>query len=510
MIAPVWLLTLPVAFPLAFGILTLLLPSRLLPRTAQHGALLTAGSVVPSLRWLWQAGPLHQSLGGWVAPLGIDFYLDGFSGLFLVFSGLTGACISFFAASYFPPAPDGTRSRTDLFWPLWFITWGGINSLFLTLDLFNIYVTLELISIAGVGLILIANTTGATRAALTYQMQALIAGLVYLLGVGMIYNVTGTLDLQFIAAELSPGPMKSAGMALMVSGLLIKAALFPLHFWLPRAHADAPAPVSAVLSGLVVTIAFVIMSRLWFAGLSGLAPVQLPLLLGALGSAGILWGGFLALRQKRLKRVLAYSTVSQVGYLFLVFALTFEGSPGQGLVWTGAVYLAISHGLAKAAAFLAAGHLQKTEGSDELHLLRGAARRHPLCVLTLAIASVNLMGLPPSTGFIGKWMMLKASFFTRQWGLGLVILGGGFLAAVYLFRVFEYLLVEGAEEAGDKTRSRPYVWKFPVALAPALILALATLVPVLFITAPEALLRIGAPVQFSDFISPASNTPPMP
>lgn len=508
MSAPAWLLTLPVVFPLAFGLLTLLLPARLLPRTGQHGALLTAGSVLPALRWLWQAGPLHQSLGGWVAPLGIDFYLDGFSALFLVFSGLTGACISFFAASHFPTSPADTRSRSDLFWPLWFVTWGGINSLFLTLDLFNIYVTLELISIAGVGLILIANTPVATRAALTYQMQALIAGLVYLLGVGLIYNATGTLDLQRIAAQLSPGPMESTGMALMVSGLLIKAALFPMHFWLPRAHADAPAPVSAVLSGLVVTVAFVIMSRLWFAGFSSLAPAQLPRLLGLLGAAGILWGGILALRQKRLKRVLAYSTVSQVGYLFLVFALTFDDAPGQGLVWTGAVYLAISHGLAKAAAFLAAGHLHKAEGSDELTVLRGAARRHPLCVLTLAIASVNLMGLPPSTGFIGKWMMLKASFFTRQWGLALVLLGGGFLAAVYLFRVFEYLLVDNPQEPGETAETRARTWKFPAALVPALLLALATLVPVLFLTAPEAILRIGAPVQFTDFISPAAGPPP--
>lgn len=503
MIAPPWLLTLPVILPLVFGVLTLLLPSTWLPRVGRHGAMFCAATVVPCTQWIWQSGSIHQSPGGWTAPLGIDLYLDGMACLFLIFSSIMGLGISFYAAAYFPPSPDGSRSRTDLFWPLWFVTWGGIQSLFLSQDLFTIYVTLELISISGVGLILIAGTPGATRAALQYQMQTLIAGLIYLLGVGMIYNTVGTLDLQLMSNYLQPGPMKNVGLALMTAGLLIKAALFPLHFWLPRAHADAPAPVSAVLSGLVVTVAFVMLTRIWFAGLHRLAPFLLPKLLGALGSAGIVWGGVLALRQTRLKRVLAYSTVSQVGYLFLVFALTFHDAPGQGLVWAGAVYLAISHGLAKGAAFMAAGYLQKAEGSDRLESLKGCAHRHPVAVMVLALASINLMGLPPSTGFIGKWMMLKASFYSQQWGLAVVMLGGGLLAAAYLFRVFELLVQPGDPACGPEkaphtlTRSQS-IWM----LAPAMFLALATLLPVLFITLPEALLRIGAPIPFSTFIRP--------
>jgi len=372
-----------------------------------------------------------------------------------------------------------------------------MNTLFLTLDLFNIYVTLELISIAGTGLILIAGTPGSIRAALQYQMQALIAGLIYLLGVGLIYNRLGTLDLQLIAQSLRPDPLLNTGMALMVVGLLIKAALFPMHFWLPKAHADAPAPVSAVLSGLVVTVAYVIVFRLWFAGLHILAPRVLPQLLGLLGSAGILWGGLLALQQTRLKRVLAYSTVSQVGYLFLVFSLTFQTDAGQGLVWAGTVYMAIAHGLAKSAAFLAAGWLQKAEGSDSFEALRGAGLRHPGAVMVLAVASINLIGLPPSTGFIGKWMMLKASFFTRQWGIAVLILGGGLLSAAYLFRVFEVLLHPDQSRASKSVRPEISLW-------PAMLLALATLLPVLYITAPEELLKIGAPVSFRAFLSPGA------
>ena len=494
MTAPAWLLTLPILFPLICAVLCLLLPSPLLRSAGGSGAVCSAITALPPLHWVWTRGPLHESPGGWRAPLGIDLYLDGLSSLFLLFTALCGLCISLYACNYFPQSKPGHRNRGDLFWPLWFVTWGGMNTLFLTLDLFNIYVTLELVSIAGTGLILIAGTPGSIRAAFQYQMQALIAGLIYLLGVGLIYNQLGTLDLQLISARLEPHPMLTTGFALMVTGLLIKAALFPVHFWLPKAHADAPAPVSAVLSGLMVTVAYVIVFRLWFAGMHDIVPRALPQILGVLGSAGILWGGVMALQQTRLKRVLAYSTVSQMGYLFLVFALTFETDIGQGQVWAGTVYMAIAHGLAKSAAFLAAGWLQKAEGSDELDALRGAARRHPAAVMVLAVASVNLIGLPPSTGFIGKWMMLKASFYTQQWGMAFLILGGGLLAAAYLFRAFEFFFTPGRKPVSEPS-ARP-----DIALWPAMLLALATLIPVLFLTAPEALLQIGAPVNFQTFL----------
>jgi len=484
-ITPPWLLTLPIVLPLAFGVLTLLAPVSWLRICHRYGAVLTAASTLPCLRWVWFQGIIYQSPGGWTAPLGIDLYLDGAAALFLLFTSGMGLAISFYAEAYFPQPLHGRRVRSHLFWPLWFVTWGGIHSLFLTLDLFNIYVTLELISVAGVGLILLAGTPGSIRAALNYQLQALIAGLLYLLGVGLVYNMAGTLDLHLISAELEPGPMKNLGMALMTSGLLIKAALFPMHFWLPRAHADAPAPVSAVLSGLVVTVAFVILSRIWFAGLYRMAPVALPGMLGILGTAAIVWGGLLALRQERLKRILAYSTVSQMGYLFLLFSLTLDDAANRERVWAGAVYIALSHGLAKGAAFLTAGTLQRAEGSDRLGRLQGAAHRHPFAALVLAVASINLMGLPPSTGFIGKWYLLEAALAGGQWLVVAALLGGGLLAAAYLFRVFGALMTPVSAE-----RSVPPCP--PRLLLPALALALATLVPVLFITAPQALLTIQA------------------
>ncbi len=490
---PPWLLTLPVALPLACALLALTLPAPWTGRWVRMGSLLCALTIFPCIRALLQHGPIRQNPGGWGAPLGIQLYLDGPSALFLIFAALLGVGVGWYAVAYFTPGKAGTRARQFLFWPLWFVTWAAVNSLFLTLDLFNIYVSMELVSIAGVGLILIAGSSGATRAALQYQMQTLVAGLIYLLGVGLVYNATGNLDLHLLRDYLEPGPLKNAGLALMTAGLLIKAALFPMHFWLPKAHADAPAPVSAILSGLVVTTAFVMLSKIWFSGLGVLAPVSLHLALGALGSAGILWGGILALQQRRLKRILAYSTVSQVGYLFLVFALTFQDTPDPARLWSGAVYLAISHGLAKGAAFMAAGVLQKHEGTDQLSLLRGAALRNPGAVAVLAVASINLMGLPPSLGFVGKWWMIKSAIYTGQGGLAVILLLGGLLSGAYLFRVFEALL-RPKETESSVTEERPAPPSRLGMLLPAMLLALATLLPVLFLSVPNRILSIGSPV----------------
>jgi multicomponent Na+:H+ antiporter subunit D len=496
MTAPAWLLSLPVVCPLFAAVLLVLLPPKALPWTGRLAALATAATTLPPLRWAWTQGTLRQSLGGWSAPLGIELHLDGLTALLLLFSAATGLVISLHAASYFHPAADGRRQASDLFWPLWFLVWGGLQAMFLSADLFNLYVTLELISVAAVGLVALTGTPEALRAAFRYQLLALLGALAYLLGVGLFYNAVGTLDLAQVTAQLRPEPLMLAGMALMVVGLMVKVALFPLHFWLPKAHANAPAPVSAALSGLVVTAAFVLFFRLWYSGLAALAPRLLSQGLGVLGSAAILWGGVLALRQERLKLILAYSTVSQVGYLFLVFGLTGRHPAAEGLVWAGAVYMALSHGLAKTAAFLAAGTLQHANPSDRLQDLAGAAVRHPLAAFALGAASINLMGLPPSAGFIGKWMMLKACFHTGQWGYALVIVSGGLLAAAYLFRVLEVFM------------SQPECMVLPRRLQPrsqtlpALALALSTVLLALAISQTQALLRVGAPVEFSTFVSP--------
>jgi formate hydrogenlyase subunit 3/multisubunit Na+/H+ antiporter MnhD subunit len=240
----------------------------------------------------------------------------------------------------------------------------------------------------------------------------------------------------------------------------------------------------------VITAAYYLLFRLWFYVITPLSPEHLANFLGVLGSGAILWGGWCALQQERVKLVLAYSTVSQVGYLFLVFALTVQREESQGLAWAGAVGLALSHGLAKAGAFLAASSLLAATGSDRLDALRGVARRYPMAAMTFALAAVSLMGLPPTGGFIGKWMLLKAVVMNGQWGYAFVIIAGGLLAACYLFRVLE-CFVDAPEGTKRAVPGIPF-WQ----LLPAFCLALLAIGLALGVAWPMELLKVDAPVTF--------------
>jgi formate hydrogenlyase subunit 3/multisubunit Na+/H+ antiporter MnhD subunit len=219
----------------------------------------------------------------------------------------------------------------------------------------------------------------------------------------------------------------------MTCGLLAKTALFPLHLWLPPAHANAPAAASAVLSGLVVKGSFFLTLRLWFYILPALPAKQVAIVLGCLGSAAIIAGSVIALRQARLKLLIAYSTVAQIGYLFLVFPLATGASSGIG--WSAGLMQILAHAFAKAAMFFSAGLLAEALGHDQIARLGGAARVLPLTFLTIALGGLSLMGLPPSGGFSAKWLMLQASVASGQWLWTLPILAGGLLAAGYVYRI---------------------------------------------------------------------------
>jgi multicomponent Na+:H+ antiporter subunit D len=226
--------------------------------------------------------------------------------------------------------------------------------------------------------------------------------------------------------------------ALITVGLLAKTALFPLHLWLPPAHAGAPPAASAILSALVVKGSFVLVIRLWFEVMPGLWSVAATQLLGTLGAAAILYGSVLALRQQRLKLLIAYSTVAQIGYLFLVFPLAFDPAVAQlvpGIALTGGVLQLVSHALAKAGMFMAAGLIALALGHDRVSDLAGTARILPVSLFAFALAGVSLVGLPPSGGFAAKWLLLSAALGTGQWWWAVVIVLGGLLTGGYLVLV---------------------------------------------------------------------------
>jgi multicomponent Na+:H+ antiporter subunit D len=303
----------------------------------------------------------------------------------------------------------------------------------------------------------------------------------------LTYAAHGTLDIGLLAAR-NPAPPDGLALALMTAGLLVKTAIFPFHVWLPPAHGGAPAPASALLSGLVPKASFLIILRLWFEAMPDRAGPAALMLLASLGAAAVIWGSLQALAQARLKMIVAYSTVAQLGYLFLVFPIAGgdgAAQPWAAGAWTGAMFQVLSHGLAKAAMFLAAGLYLAAVGSDRLGDLRGLARAMPMTAFAFALAAVTLMGLPPSGGFTAKYLMMTAAFAAGQWPWALVMALGGLLAAAYLYRPMAVLFArESLVEPRPVARARQAV---------PLVLAGASILLGLFSAAPFEFLQIGRP-----------------
>jgi multicomponent Na+:H+ antiporter subunit D len=477
---------LSVALPLA-GALAAVPAGRRAPALAVPTAAAMVALAALAALGAGAAGPIAIPLGGWEPPLGIALSLDGLAAAFVVTTALVMGGALLFARADF--APQGGETRASFaFWPLAFFLWAALNAVFLSGDLFNLYVALELLTLSAVALVALEGKRETVAAALRYALFALAGSLVYLLGAVLLYAAHGTLDIGLLGERTDGGAADLAAAGLMTVGLAAKTALFPFHAWLPPAHSGAPASASAMLSGLVPKASFFIALRLWFDVMPG-AGEGPALTLGALGAAAILYGSALAIVQERLKLVVAYSTVAQIGYLFLVFPLAGAADtphPWSAGAWTGGVFHAVSHAAAKAAMFLAAGLFLRAIGHDRIEGLTGIARTMPMTAFAFGLAAITLMGLPPSGGFTAKYLMLTAAFGGGGIAWSVPILAGGLLAGLYLFRPLTRMFAR--TEASGALESVPR-WQqaIPLALASAaILLGLAS-------AEPYELLQVGRP-----------------
>ncbi len=455
-------LVLPIAIPLLASVVIFLFYSisRFLPLIF-HGVLL-----LPCWKLtlgIMEKGPQTHYLGGWRPPLGIALYADGLSVLLINITAVASLFIALYSHFYFKKENNKSLENTiktkplGLFWSLWMFALSALMAIFLTKDIFNFYVTLELLCLSAVGLIAYLGDSKALEAAMQYLMLSLTGSLCYLMGVNYIYTEYSVLDISLLANQIKGSPRTWIAFALMSGGLMLKTGLFPLHFWLPPAHANARAPVSALLSGLVVKGSLYIFLRLWVNLFQEIAPVLTCQLIGMLGAGAIIWGSIQAIIQPRLKLLIAYSTVAQVGYMFLYFPLASE--PSQRMAaFGGVVLLIISHAFSKAAFFLSVGSIFHMTQTDIIEDLRGIGRKMPITFIAITMSVINLIGFPLSAGFVAKWLILNAAFASGQWWWALVILIGSILSIIYSARILPIYFDDQSNTDFSKSDEKFIAW----------------------------------------------------
>ncbi len=479
-----YLLVLMLVLPLAGVFAALTLGGR----NARRVAMLTipaglALAVVIGVELVQSDRTLVYLLGGWAPPLGIALRADGLSAVMLLTTTVVLLGVALFAREEFNTPENVPESRAPfMFWTLLLAVWGALNAVFLAGDLFTLYVALELLTFAGVPLVSLEGRPETLQAALRYLLFALFGSVLYMLGAVLLYGAYGTLDIALLAERVRPEAVSFVAAALMTTGLLAKTALFPFHLWLPPAHAGAPAAASAVLSALVVKGSWFLVVRLWFDVMPGVVTLPAAQLLGALGTAAIVVGSVVALRQERLKLLVAYSTMAQIGYLFLMFPLAFDSAGSElvhGAALTGGFLQVISHATAKAGMFMAAGLIYAALGHDRIADLAGVARAMPVTVLAIALAGLALMGVVPSGAYLAKKLMLDAADGSGQWWWIIVLQGGAVFTAGYVVLVLASVLRSRSEPMPLVKRvSRLSEIVALVLSTSSLLLALAALGPV--------------------------------
>lgn len=421
------MMALLLALPL-FCALLMLLWQRVAPLLAILSAVVCSVLALQLLLLVNEQGTLSWLLAGWPGGLAINLQADSLTALLVLLTTVLQLLVGFYAFA--------TRKRDNLaaaFWPLSNLLQLGLTALWLSRDLFNLYVCLELLGLVAVALVSLSGDK-AIKPALNYLLLSLFGSLCYLLGVVMLYGAYGMLDIAGLASQWQANWLSSSALLLMSLGLMLKAAIWPLHAWLPQAHAAAPAPVSALLSALVVKGPLFILCLLWLQLAGSEEALAIAPLFAGCGLAALLFGGWSALRTPWAKNLVAYSTVAQLGYAMLALGLLLQFNEPQ---FFAALWLfVLAHALAKAASFLAIGELSATLGGKRLTILKGASQTMPLAMFAFAVAGGSLIGLPPSGGFLAKWAMLHGLWQQEGqlfWVAALLL--ATLLSAAYVFRV---------------------------------------------------------------------------
>ncbi len=389
--------------------------------------------------------PVHYWMGGWAPPLGIEFVLDPLNSLLAVVITFVSILVFIYSRPFFE---NEDWLHTGGYNTLFALLTVGMCGMVVTGDVFNLYVYLEVMSLAGYGLIALGGRKSMI-AAFRYLLLGTIGASLYLIGVAYLYAMTGTLNMADMAARVAPqldSPLFAGAVACFVIGFGIKMALFPLHGWQPDSYTYAHPAAAPFIAGVMSKIpAYAIIRFLFYLFGTDNYVVESALnLIGVLGAAGILLGSVMALAQYDLRRLLAYSSVAQIGYIAVGLAL------GNVYGFIGAVLHIISHAFMKSSLFLVAGGLQYRFGETNIYRLGGIGQKLKLSSLTLLLAAFSMIGLPPTAGFFSKWYLLVGSYESGQYVYIAVLVISSLLNAVYFTRILEQFMVTKEGRLEDK------------------------------------------------------------
>lgn len=392
-------------------------------------------------------GAIRYFFGGWEPPIGIEFVYDGLSS----FMVLVINTIAFLVIIHSKNVSRWEFPGKEMpYYTIAMLMLLGFNGMILTGDLFNFYVFLEISSLASYALISIGEKQ-APFSAFRYLIIGTTGGTLYLLGLGFLYTVTGTLNLIDMSAMLpivADNTAVVAALILMIVGIGVKAALFPMHGWLPDAYTYASSTSTALIAPIGTKVAAYMLFRitLYLFGVDLMdAVAPLTTVLGVLACIGILYGSIMAIAQTEMKRMLAFSSISQIGYIIMGLSLA------NPFGFAGALLHVVNHAVMKACLFLVSGNLRLKEKHTNITKFDDTYRKkYPWSMASFTVAAISMVGLPPLAGFFSKWYLALGTIDNENWLFLAVILISSLLNAVYFFRILEKVYMKNPDEAGQQ------------------------------------------------------------
>ena len=442
-----------VAIPLLAAPIAAILPNGRLPWL--FTLVVTWISLVLAAWQLWivvDGDIISYELGGWAPPWGIEYRIDPLNALVaLIVAGIGAITLPYALRSVEQEIPLPQRS---LFYSAFLLCLDGLLGITQTGDVFNLFVFLEISSLSSYALISMGRHRRALTAAYQYLIMGTIGATFLLIGIGLLYAETGTLNMMDLHARL-PSILDHrtvhTAFAFIVVGVALKLALFPLHLWLPNAYTYAPSVITVFLAATATKVAVYVMLRMVFTVFSSgfllFTPADALLLL--LGVFGVIIASIAAIYQHDAKRLLAYSSIAQIGYM--VLGMGFSSVLGV----TATIVHVFNHALMKGALFMAVGALVYRVGTSSLDGLQGLGRQMPWTFGAIFIAGLSLIGLPGTAGFISKWYLVLAALEQQAWLIVVVILGGSLLAVIYMWKMVETLFFAPATETNSEVKEAP-------------------------------------------------------